>query len=175
MIDPRYPIGKFVEPVDPTPESRDGLIRQIEEAPQRLRDAVRGLTAAQLDTPYREGGWTARQVVHHMADSHMNAYIRHKLAVTEDRPTIRPYKEAEWAELSDGKRAAAEISLNLLAALHERWVLFLRALPEEMFARTFVHPAMPEPVSLDQNIVMYAWHGRHHVAQIDALRRRSGW
>jgi hypothetical protein len=140
-----------------------------------MRRAVAGLDAAQLDTPYRDGGWTVRQVVHHVPDSHMNAYIRHKLAATEEQPTIRPYEEAIWAELPEAKAAEIELSLAILDALHARWDRFLRALPDAAFARTFIHPALPSPVSLDESVAMYAWHSRHHVGHIDALRRRQGW
>ncbi len=175
LSDLRYPIGKFRQAAAYTADLRSENIATIAACPAAMRRAVDGLQAAQLDTPYRDGGWTVRQVVHHVPDSHMNAYVRHKLAVTEERPTIRPYQEAAWAELADGKSADIALSLTLLAVLHERWERFLRALPSEMFDRAFIHPAMPEPVTLDRSIAMYAWHGRHHVAQIDALRRRSGW
>lgn len=178
MTDPndlRYPIGKFAYAAAYTQELRDLHLEQIASCPAELRRAVGGLTPAQLDTPYRDGGWTVRQVVHHLPDSHMNAYVRHKLAVTEEQPTIRPYKEALWAELPDGRSADTELSLVLLEALHARWTLFLRSLPAAAFDRAFLHPDLPGPVPLAKNIGMYAWHGRHHVAQIDALRQRNGW
>lgn len=171
----RYPIGRFVPPAAYTAATREQFVAELAACPGAMRRAVSGLSAAELDTPYREHGWTVRQVVHHVPDSHMNAYIRHKLAATEEQPTIRPYKEALWAELPEARSAEIELSLTLLAAVHARWDRFLRELPEETFARTFIHPAMPNPVSLDESIAMYAWHGRHHVAQIDSLRRRSGW
>ena len=173
--DLRYPIGKFVVAAADTAELRQRYIDQIAACPAELRRAVTGLSPAQLDTPYRDGGWTVRQVVHHLPDSHMNAYVRHKLAATEEQPTIRPYKEALWAELPDAKRADTELSLALLDALHARWTHFLQTLPPEMFDRAFLHPDLPGPVALAKSIGMYAWHGRHHVAQIDALRRREGW
>ncbi len=174
MNDLRYPIGKFQAPPSYVPVVRATFIRQIEEAPARLREAVSGLSERQLDHPYREGGWTVRQVVHHLPDSHMNSYIRFKLAVTEDEPTIKPYDEAQWAKLHDATTGAVEVSLALLEALHHRWVLFLRSLSEAQLSRTFRHPELGM-ISLDQNLALYAWHGRHHVAHITALRDRMGW
>lgn len=174
MNDPRYPIGKFEAPLAYDPGVRATLIQQIEEAPERLRKAVDGLSEAQLDHPYREGGWTVRQVVHHLPDSHLNSYIRFKLAVTEDQPTIKPYDEVQWARLQDATSADVEVSLGLLEALHRRWVLFLRSLGEAQLSRTFRHPELGT-ISLNQNLALYAWHGRHHVAHITALRDRMGW
>ena len=174
MTDPRYPIGRFAPPSEFTTESRAAALAAISACPDEVRRATRGLSAEQLDTPYRDGGWTVRQVVHHLPDSHMNAYVRHKLAVTEESPTIRPYREELWAELPEAKSAAIELSTVLLTALHTRWALFLRALPEAAFARTLVHPDSG-PMALDRSLALYAWHGRHHVAQIDALRDRRGW
>ncbi len=174
MPDIRYPVGKF----DPKPQltnaERQLLIDQIAEAPQKLRDAVDGLTDEQLDAPYREGGWTSRQQVHHLPDSHINAYTRFKLAVTEQNPTIKPYEEHLWAELVDGKLAPIEPSLVLLESLHLRWVIFLRSMKSEEFARTLIHP-QNGPMNLDRLLQLYAWHGRHHVAHITALRGRMGW
>lgn len=175
MNDQRYPIGRFTPPAAFTPELRQQYLAQIAACPTELQRAVGGLTPSQLDTPYRDGGWTVRQVVHHVPDSHMNAYIRHKLAMTEVQPAIRAYEEALWAELPDGRSAEVELSLTLLTALHARWHRFLTALAPQDFARTFLHPAIEGPVSLDQSVGMYAWHGRHHVAHIDALRQRNGW
>ena len=174
MDDPRYPIGKFEAPQVYDPAVRATLIQKIEEVPGRLRDAVDGLSESQLDHPYREGGWTVRQVVHHLPDSHLNSYIRFKLAVTEDQPTIKPYDEAQWARLLDATSADVEVSLGLLEALHRRWVLFLRSLSEAQFSRTFRHPELGT-ISLNQNLALYAWHGRHHVAHITTLRDRMGW
>jgi len=174
MNDPRYPIGKFQAPAGYDAVGRAACIRQIEETPARLRDAVKGLSERQLDHSYREGGWTLRQVVHHLPDSHMNSYIRFKLAVTEDEPTIKPYDEAEWAKLPDATTGAVEVSLALLEALHRRWVVFLRSLSEAQLSRTFRHPELGI-ISLDQNLALYAWHGRHHVAHITSLRDRMGW
>lgn len=174
MNDPRYPIGRFQPPPAYDAARRAAFIRQIEETPARLRDAVHGLSESQLDHPYREGGWTVRQVVHHLPDSHMNSYIRFKLAVTEDEPTIKPYDEARWARLQDAATADIGVSLALLETLHRRWVIFLRGLSEAQLSRTFRHPELGT-ISLDRNLALYAWHGRHHVAHITALRDRMGW
>ena len=174
MADPRYPIGEFKWEGEITEEQRRRFIDAIEDAPAKLRAAVEGLSAEQLDTPYRPGGWTVRQVVHHVPDSHLNAYIRFKLAVTEEQPTIKPYEQERWAELEDARTAPVEISLSLLESLHRRWVRLLRSLTPAEFARTFRHPEMGI-VSLDKNLSLYAWHGRHHVAHITSLRERMGW
>jgi hypothetical protein len=175
MSDPRYPIGKFLPPDSFTADSRATAIAAIADLPAELRAAVAGFDDAQLDTPYRDGGWTVRQLVHHVADSHTNAYLRHKLAVHEDEPTIRPYDEKVWAESAEAKRADPEISLALLDGLHWRWVAFLRSLRPEQFARRFVHPEMSAPVGLDWSVAMYAWHGRHHTGHVRALRAARGW
>jgi uncharacterized damage-inducible protein DinB len=174
MTDLRYPIGKAEMEPELTPERRRELIGQLEAMPDRLREAVAGLNAEQLDTPYRPGGWTVRQVIHHVPDSHLNAYIRCKWALTEDRPTIKTYEEARWAELPDSRSAPIEVSLALLENLHRRWVALLRALPAADFARTIQHPEWGL-VNLDQLLGLYAWHGRHHVAHVAALRERMGW
>jgi len=174
MSDPRYPIGKFTRIAAPTDSDRSGWIDQIEATPANLRAAVAGLNDEQLDTPYREGGWTVRQLAHHMADSHMNAYVRVRLALTEENPTIKAYEEDRWAELSDAKSAPIEPSLDLLENLHRRWVLLLRSLGADDFARTLVHP-VNGPMTLDTVLGIYAWHGRHHVAHVTALRERMGW
>ncbi len=142
--------------------------------PANLRAAVAGLNEEQLATPYRPGGWTVRQVVHHVPDSHMNSYMRFKLAMTEEQPQIRIYHEERWAELEDGRNGPLEISLNLLDWLHQRWVLFLRSLTEDDFKKTFQHPEWGL-VPLDKAVGLYAWHGKHHVAHITALRERNGW
>jgi hypothetical protein len=172
--DPRYPVGKFAWTDSSTEADRREFIAQIEEAPAKLRAAVQGLGEQQLDTPYREGGWTVRQVVHHLPDSHMNAYVRFKLAVTEDYPTIKTYEEKLWAELADAKTAPIEPSLALLESLHYRWVLFLKSLSAAAYARKIKHPELGEVV-LDKYLAMYAWHGRHHVAHITSLRERMKW
>jgi len=172
--DLRYPIGKFHRPDTLSIEERRSAIDAIAEAPARLRDAINGLEAAQLDTPYRPGGWSVRQLVHHVPDSHMNAYVRFKLAATEDEPTIKTYEEARWAELADARTAPIEPSLALLENLHKRWVLFLRSLAPEDWSRKFRHPELGT-MSLEQNLALYAWHGRHHVAHVTALRERQNW
>ena len=172
-VDLRYPIGKFPRVETLTPDQRIEHIGAIAEAPARLRDAVAGLNPQQLDSPYRPGGWTVRQVTHHLPDSHMNAFIRFKLALTEDVPTIKPYMDARWAELADSK-APIELSLDLLVNLHERWVLLLRSLTPADWARQFRHPELGV-LTLDQNLALYSWHGRHHVAHITGLREREGW
>ena len=169
-----YPLGRFEMPKSVDVAMRSGHVAAIESTPRSLRDAIAGLDARQLDTPYRPGGWTVRQVVHHLPDSHMNAYVRFRLALTEDAPTIRPYDESLWARLPDAKTGDVEMSLKLLEAVHARWLACIRALPAEVFDRTYRHPEMGV-VSLDQQLALYAWHGRHHVAHITALARRSGW
>lgn len=173
-MDSRYPAGEFVWPQEVTADDRRRMIAEIAEAPAKLRAAVAGLTDAQLDTPYRDGGWTVRQVVHHLPDSHLNAYIRFKLALTEQEPTIKPYEQQLWAELPDSKTALIDISLDLLESLHQRWVLTLRAMTPADFARTLRHPELGV-VRLDRYLASYAWHGRHHVAHITELRKAKGW
>jgi uncharacterized damage-inducible protein DinB len=172
--DLRFPIGEY-EAVDTiTDDQRRAFLAALAETPARLRDAVAGLSPEQLDTPYRPGGWTVRQVVHHLPDSHMNSYMRSKLALTEQEPTIKTYEEALWAELADAKTAPVEPSLALLENLHTRWVLLLRSLTPAEIARKFRHPERGT-MTLDENLALYAWHGRHHVAHITALRKRNGW
>lgn len=173
--DLRFPIGPFTYARPATAEERRQRIAQIERTPEELRAAARGLSAAQLDTPYRPGGWTVRQVVHHVPDSHLNAVIRFKLALTESSPTIKPYDEARWAELGDVAGTPIEVSLRLLDALHERWVVLLRSLAPAEFERTLVHPERNATMTLDEVLALYAWHGPHHTAHITRLRARSGW
>jgi DinB superfamily len=172
--DLRYPIGKFRRPASLSPAERAAAVAAIAETPARLRAAVAGLAPAQLDTPYRPGGWTVRQLVHHVPESHMNAFVRLKLALTEDGPTIRPYHEDRWAELPDAKAAPIEPSLALLEALHQRWDLALRELAAPDWERTFVHPDLGRQ-TVEQLVALYAWHGRHHVAHVTELRGREGW
>jgi hypothetical protein len=174
MTDLRYPIGKFKFEGPTIPEQRDELLNQIEQTPNRLRAAVKGLSDQQLDTPYRPEGWTVRQVVHHVPDSHLNAYVRFKLALTEDEPTIKPYAEDRWARLADTQFTPVEVSLAMLDSLHDRWVRLLRSLQPEDWKRSFRHPELGL-VSLEKNLALYAWHGRHHVAHITSLRERNGW
>jgi uncharacterized damage-inducible protein DinB len=172
--DPRYPTGPFTFDPDVTADKRRTSIAAIRTTPAALRSAVRGLTDAQVDTPYRDGGWTVRQVVHHVPESHMNAFVRFKLALTEDNPTIRPYEEDRWVRLGDIPRTPLETSFALLDALHERWVNLLDVMTDADFRRPLTHPQLG-PMTLDRMLQLYAWHGPHHVAHITALRRRSGW
>jgi uncharacterized damage-inducible protein DinB len=175
MADPRYPIGKFERRDTLTTEERRKALDTIAAVPQKMRDAVRGLDDKQLDTPYRDGGWTVRQVVHHVPDSHMNAYMRMKHALTEEMPTIKPYDEATWANLADSHDTPIETSLMLLESLHGRWDTLMRSLDESDFRRTFRHPEHKGDLTLDWLLSMYMWHGRHHVAHITSLRERMGW
>jgi uncharacterized damage-inducible protein DinB len=172
--DLRYPIGRYVRPGPLTDAARAPLIAEIAAAPSALRRAVLGLDDRQLDTPYRPGGWTVRQVVHHLPDSHVNAYVRFKLALTEDMPTIRPYDEKLWAELPEARTAPVAMSLDFLDGVHGRWVAMLRAMDSSHFARVFVHPESGR-MTLDDLLALYAWHGKHHTTQITALRAREGW
>jgi hypothetical protein len=174
MSDPRYPIGKFTFDGPPDEGQRKKFIADIEQTPANLRAAVQGLSQQQLETPYRDGGWTVRQVVHHVPDSHLNAYIRFKLALTEDEPTIKPYMENLWAELDDSRSTPLEVSLALLDSLHSRWVRLLRSLKTDDWKRAFRHPELGI-VPLEKNLALYSWHGRHHVAHITELRKRMGW
>ncbi len=173
-MDPRYPIGKYTPPQEATPALRQQAIDSIAGTPAKLKAALSGLHDAQLDTPYRDGGWTVRQVAHHVPDSHLNAYVRFRLALTENQPTIKPYEEARWAELADAKSAPVAVSLALLEPLHDRWVRLLRSLTASDFARTFVHPEHGVR-TLDWMLFLYAWHGRHHTAHITTLRKQKGW
>ena len=170
----QYPIGKFVPPGKVSDQDRQAFIHQIEDAPAALWSAGTGLSDEQLDTPYRDGGWTVRQVVHHVADSHLNAFVRFKLAMTEDQPTVKTYDQKRWAELPDAKTVPVVVSLNLVDSLHKRFVALLRSMSAGDFARTMNHPEMGI-VPLDHYLALYAWHGRHHVAHITSLRERKGW
>jgi len=170
----RYPVGKCQPAEQLSEQDRQKLLTQVEEAPKKLRAAVAGLSREQLNTPYRDGGWTIQQVAHHLPDSHMNAYMRFKLALTEDNPTIKPYNETRWAELSDSRTTPVETSLTMMDALHERWMNLLRSMKPEDFSRKLTHPEHGT-VSLDYMLGLYAWHGRHHVAHITNLRQRNAW
>jgi uncharacterized damage-inducible protein DinB len=175
VTDLRYPIGPFFYDGTMTDARRAACVARIAAAPGRLRAAVAGLDDAQLDTPYRPGGWTVRQVVHHVPDSHVNAYTRFRLALTEDTPTIKPYEEARWAELPDARTLPVAISLALLEALHARWVPLLERLGPAEGARQLRHPEHGRLMPLDELLAMYAWHGDHHVAHVTSLRERMGW
>jgi hypothetical protein len=172
-LDPRYPIGKFVRPESISVDDRVNAIATLADLPSELRNAVQGLSHADLNTPYREGGWSSRQVVHHIADSHMNAFIRVRLALTEDWPTIKPYNEAAWAELHD-VTAPVEWSLELIESLHARWVMLLQSLSDEQWQRGFVHPESGRQ-TIEMSTLNYAWHSRHHVAHINHLRIAQEW
>ena len=172
-MDSRYPIGKYEPPKDVTSAMRQQAIASIAETPARLRDAVKGLNDAQLDAPYRAGGWTVRQVVHHVPDSHLNAYVRLKLALTENKPTIKPYNEAAWAELADST-APIEVSQTLLDSVHTRWDRLWRSLKPEHFARVLIHPEQGER-TVDWLLFIYEWHGKHHTAHVTELRKKKGW
>ena len=171
-MDRRYPVGKFVLDPDVTPDKRRGWIAQLDRLPSDMATALQALPPDGLDTPYREGGWTARQVVHHVADSHLNAYTRIKLALTEDNPTIKTYEEQLWAELVDGKTAEPSISLGILDGVHRRLTMVLESLTPEQFARPAVHPSSG-PTTVDGLIQMYAWHCRHHLAHIGLIAREK--
>ena len=175
MSDPRYPIGPFRYDTPPTEAQRNEFINDVELTPSALRAAIKGLTPSQIETPYRDGGWTVRQVVHHVPESHMNAYIRFKLALTEDEPTIKPYMEDRWAKLTDVPATPVETSLALLDSLHQRWVILLRGMNGDDWKRTFRHPERGETLNLDKNLALYSWHGKHHVAHITELRKKMGW
>ena len=171
--DLRYPVGRYELGPHPAAAERERLVDIVEATPARMREAVAGLTEAQLDTEYRPGGWTVRQVVHHVPDSHMNSFMRFKWGLTEDVPTIKTYDEARWAELPDAA-AAVEVTLALLEALHERWVLLLRAMTDADYAREIEHPEWGR-LTLGQLLELYGWHCRHHVAHVTSLRERMGW
>ena len=171
----RYPVGKFDFDAAVNEADYPKLIAAIAETPVALRSAVAGLTPDQLETRYRPGGWTVKQVVHHVPDSHLNAYTRFKLALTEDEPTIKPYDEAAWAELADSRKVPIGVSLDLLDALHLRWVALLRSMDTDDFNRGLLHPEQGRVLTLKQMLGLYAWHGRHHVAHVTSLKKREGW
>lgn len=171
----RYPVGKFVFPDKVSAQEVAAMIKTYEELPVLLRKAVENMSEQQLHTPYRDGGWTVLQVVHHLFDSHSNAYTRMKLAMTEEDPAIKPYLEALWAELEDGKNAPVDLGLNLLELLHKRWVIFLRSLSEKDLERTFYHPESKRIYTIAKSTALYEWHCRHHLAHITELKKRMGW
>jgi hypothetical protein len=173
-MDLQYPIGRFQRPDSVSASDREAWLAALAAAPARFREAVSGLTDAQLDTPYRPDGWTVRQVVHHVADSHMNSYVRFRLALTEAEPVIKPYDEAAWARLHDACTLPAEVSLQLIESLHARWMALLESLAPADFARTFRHPELGV-MTLTANLALYAWHSRHHEAHITGLRQRMKW
>jgi len=172
--DPRYPIGKFDKSIIVTKEMLIDFINTIEALPLQLRKEVENLSQRQLDTPYRDGGWTVRQLVHHIPDSHLNAYVRFKLALTEDNPKIKTYEEHLWAELPDTFKTPIEVSLNLLESLHKRWAILLRSMTDAQFERTFFHPEW-ETITISKALGLYAWHSNHHLAQITELKKKMGW
>lgn len=178
--DPRYPIGKVEDQIFSSKEAYDETVKQkyldeIKMCPGLLEDAILNLDEQQLNVPYREGGWTVQQVVHHVADSHINAYVRFKLALTEDNPTIKPYDQDEWAKLIDSKNLPVNISLTLLHALHKRWVELMKNMSKEEWDRTIFHPEYKRQIKLWDMLGSYAWHGKHHAAHITELRKRMGW
>jgi hypothetical protein len=172
-VDLSYPVGRFDRTATWTPESRRAAIEDIAALPVNIRAAVAALDEAQLDTPYRPGGWTVRQLVHHIADSHMNGYMRLKLALTEETPTIKPYEQDAWAMLPDSRLPIA-VSLSILDLVHERWSVLWRAMTDAQFQRTFRHPELGV-LTVETHLHLYAWHSRHHVAHITGLRQRQGW
>jgi uncharacterized damage-inducible protein DinB len=175
MADLQYPVGKFDWNTPLSEADYPRFIAEIAEAPGALRSAVAGLSRDQLETRYRPGGWNVMQVVHHVPDSHINAYCRFKLALTEDEPTIKPYDQEKWAELPDSQRVPIDVSLDLLDALHQRWVALLRSMDTADFNRGLRHPEHGRVLTLAQMLALYAWHGRHHVGHITSLRKREGW
>lgn len=174
MEDLRYPIGRCNPVEDVTTELIQNCITQLEKQPVFAKTALKGLSDDQIDTPYREGGWTVRQVVHHLADAHMNIYVRIKLALTEDNPTVKTYNEEKWADLEDGKKAPVDLSLSLLDAVHTRLVILLNSLQPEDFKKEFIHPEMGN-VAIEKYIQFFTWHGKHHIAHIMSLRERMKW
>lgn len=173
-MDLRYPVGKF-QLVPYSDKERDSLLSDILFLPRKIEYSIVNLDEAQLATPYREGGWTVKQVIHHVADSHMNAYIRFKLGLTEDQPTIKPYNEEKWSMLCDVENVPVNISLTLLHALHTRWYDLLKHFEPGEWERTVVHPQHNKVMTLWELLGSYAWHGRHHTAHITSLRDRMGW
>ncbi|MBC7720620.1 MAG: putative metal-dependent hydrolase [Pedobacter sp.] len=173
-MDPRYPIGKY-EPKPFSEKQKEAWLADIQFLPRLVEQAIENLDEAQLETPYRDGGWTVQQLVHHIADSHMNAYIRFKLGLTETNPTIKPYEEQEWALLADNDLVPINVSITLLYAMHQRWLATISNLSDEQWERTVYHPASQKSMSLWFLLGLYAWHGKHHVAHITSLKQRNNW
>jgi hypothetical protein len=171
----KFPIGKFIKPKEITTKTLAGYINDIFIFPTRLRVEVANLSNDQLDTTYRTDGWTIRQVVHHCADSHMNSLIRFKLALTEEKPVIKPYYEDRWAELSDSKSMPIESSIKILEGTHERWIELLKGMTKEQLSRSYIHPEHGRELRLDESAALYAWHGKHHLAHIATLKKIKGW
>lgn len=171
----KYPTGRFSPPEKLKKSEINKLIKEIDRLPKRLKEAVKNLSDEQLNTPYRKDGWTVRQVIHHLADSHINSYCRFRLALTEDNPTIKPYEEAKWAELPDSKTMPVKFSIDLLKNLHKRWVLLLKSMDKEQLKRTFYHPEQNKALPLYQVIAQYAWHSNHHLAHIQNLKQKMNW
>ena len=172
--DPRYPIGRFDHNINVTREMRNEFIKTIESLPSSLRREVENLSKEKLNTPYREDGWTVRQVIHHLPDSHLNSYIRFKLALTEDNPSVKTYEEHLWAELKDSVETPISVSLDILDSLHKRWIVLLKSLSDEQFKRTFKHPEWGN-ISLSKTLALYAWHSNHHLAHITELKKKMNW
>ena len=175
MNDLRYPIGKAQIPTNISAEQRQTWINYLAKYPNLLSELVQNLNEKQLDSPYREGGWTVRQVCHHLVDSHTNSYVRYKWTLTEEQPMIKAYYEAQWAELEDSRKAPLELALTSLKALHDKWVYLLRHMTEAQWQRAFRHPESGNLVRLDENLGIYVWHSKHHYAHIEGLLERSGW
>ena len=171
----RYPIGRYHAPAEISENQISDWIAELESIPSDFKKGVLGLTSEQLDTPYRPEGWTVRQVVHHVPDSHLNSYVRFRWTLTEDTPIIKAYDEKSWAELGDSIKGDVQLSLDLLESLHRRWVVFLKSLDIVDFKKQYIHPEMGRNISLDWNLGLYAWHGRHHLSQILSLKERMGW
>jgi hypothetical protein len=171
----KYPIGKHQFAGSLSPQHMEQYLNDIAALPEKLKKEVAHLSAAQLDTPYRPGGWTVRQVVHHLGDSHMNAFIRFKLALTEDRPIIKPYMEAAWSDMEDNRHMAVETGLDLVTALHARWMVLLRGLSIAQLQRSYIHPEYKKEYSLEEAVSAYAWHSNHHLAHITELKKKNNW
>ncbi len=175
LEDLKYPIGKFFPPKAITPEMRTEWLTTLETFPEKLKGIIGDLDDTKLDTPYRPGGWTVRQLLMHIGDSHLNSYVRFKWALTEDRPVIKAYSQTGWADLRDSQEATGEEAVQFIAAVHKRWVRLLRVLDEAQWQRSFVHPETKKEIAIGENLALYDWHSRHHYAHIEGLRKREGW